>query len=458
MKKFLSLVLCVLLICTVFSACTNSSPAPESGSPGDTNSAESFTPVSSPEGSSSEGNSVQNDPAKDGSARPLRLFVDQWAGYLGMVSYKTEEEVVEEFLERVKQQGGPTDIEVEIMPSRTEDRQTELNRIRVEMMAGAGPDVFISTSLRLYSNWNPQYQALFQFPEQAMRRGMFLKLDEYIENAQFMEWDKLNPVVMSAGATENGQYLLPLEYSFPLTYFLADDADPYPATTTWAEVAAGNDPALNTSMEARYNPDGYPYFYGTEFLSLTWKDLVDPDSETLLISEEDLLQRAKEALALEENNTTELPHFREPMNRYLFDPTAWNMGGNSDFIEQMYQGITYTDDLTMIPLYCDEGGAVVPVRAYAGINAATERPEDAFFLLDVLLSEDCQGKSMLFEGWGETPVCDENAGVMMAPIREAYLEARSQIVSARIVSPLDAAIAHAMAEYQELLDSGEATE
>ena len=453
MKKLLALVLCVLLVCTVFFGCTNTAPAPESGLPGERDHGER-NPGEIAQGDVSEEYPPQNDPTQDYSARPLRLFVDFYAGFIGAVSYRTDDDMVEDILNMVAERGGPTDIEVEMMPPQPDARQTELNRLRVELMAGGGPDVFLTTSVEpIYSG---QDQALFQFPEQAMRRGFFLKLDEYIENAQFMEWEKLNPVVMDAGRTEEGQYLLPIVYSFPMAFFLADDVDPYPVTTTWSDIAAGNDPVLNTLMEPQYDSEGRKDWCGTSYLSLTWKNLADYDSGELLISEEDLLQRAKEALAVGEKGTTELRHFSSTMSRELFSPSSQWL----TFDVERYQGITPTDPVTMIPLYCDQGGAVVPVRAYTGINAATERPEDAFFVTDVLLSEDFQGKSFLFDAWEgrSIPVCDELTGVMLAPILEAYLEARSQITSARIATPLDAKINGAMLEYQWMLEDGEATE
>ena len=437
MKKILSLALCVLLLCACFSACGNS-------------------PNSSPMKDSSPVNaSEENASGESSSGRPLRVLLDQDANGVASVQGITDEDMAEDLLERVKKLGGPTDIEVEIVPNgfmgHKEERQTALTRTRVELMSGAGPDVFISTAIRPDSS--AQSQALFQFPEQAMRRGLFLKLDEYIENAQFMEWDKLNPTIMDAGKIESGQYLLPLVYTFPLTYFRSDDVQPYPAATTWADVITGNDPVLGASMEMVSN-----FWYGTDFLSFTWANLADYDAGKLLISEEDLLQRAKEARALLENNTTDLPHFRWVMNKDLFDPRSLLMDGTDD--PEVYQGITFKDSLTMIPLYCDEGGAVAPVRAYAGINASTERPEDAFFVLDVLLSEDFQRNSNLFYEWcgGSMPVCDEITYAMLPGALEGYREARAQITSARITSPLDASINYALSEYQWKLDDGEATD
>ena len=431
MKKIISLLLCALALLTVFSACKGDPPV-ESGPP-ENDGAEN----------SSQASSLEETP----SARPLRLCVDLSAGRMTDLSHLrgySDKKILDEFLKTVAEKGGPTDIEVELLPQENgSERQSELNRIRVEIMSGAGPDIFLTGCIR--PDTDAGRQALFQFPDQAMRRGLFLNLDSYIETARFMEWGKFTPAVMDAGKTQDGQFLLPLAYFFPLTYFRSDDVLPYPASTAWAQVAEGNDPVLGASMEPIL-AGLTPYWNGPDLLSYTWKELADYDSGSLLLSEEDLLQRAEEALALAENNETDLPHFREVMERDTLNP---ELPPDPDR-DALRQGITHKDAVTMIPLYCDQGGAVVPIRAFAGINASTERPEDAFFVLDVLLSKAVQKDSPLYALWRyfAMPVHEEISFGQSAKNVSAYGEARSQIAAARFPTPLDSIINTAMFEYQ----------
>ena len=430
MKKFLALVLCVLVICTVCAGCK--------GAPGE-NDFERNSSVENP--------SVENSSQGEKDGVPLRLCVDFSAGRMTDLSHLrgySDEKMLDGFLKTVQEKGGPTDVEVEFIPQENgAERQSELNRIRVELMSGTGPDIFLTSCIR--PDTDVGRQALFQFPEQAMKRGLFLQLDDYIETSRFMEWEKLTPVVMDAGKTESGQFLLPLAYFFPLTYFHSDDVQPYPADTTWAQAAQGDDPVLSTSMEPIL-AGLTPYWNGPDLLSYTWKELADYDSGKLLLSEEELLQRAEEALLLKENGAgTAFSHFREVMERDTLNPDC--TGPDRDALRQ---GITYKDSVTMIPLYCDQGGAVVSVRAFAGINAGTARPKDAFFVLDVLLSKEVQKDSSLYELWRyfAMPVNEEVTFGKKADIVSAYDEARSQITAARFPTPLDSLINTAMFEYQ----------
>lgn len=73
-----------------------------------------------------------------------------------------------------------------------------------------------------------------------MINGVFLPLNDYIENAQLMEFEKLEPGVMSAGQYDGEQYILPLSYTMPLTMYNADEVqDTASKTMTWDQMFEG---------------------------------------------------------------------------------------------------------------------------------------------------------------------------------------------------------------------------
>lgn len=380
-------------------------------------------------------------------AEPLRVCVDLSVGGFLVNSEKDVEHAVKQFLASAADRGGPEDVEVEYLPREGAARETAVVRVRTEIMSGKGPDVFLCncTAPEPYTDT----QALFQFPKKAMGNGTFLPLDGLIEKAQFLEWEKLLSPVMDAGKNQEGQMLLPLAYSLPVACFPSPDVEPYPASTTWAETAKGDDPVLAASMEpmlvSRFPlySDGYAYF------SCTWKDPADYSGEKLLFSEEELLQRAREAVALRQGESSPLPHFRGVMDAYLFQKD----GALDPAVREMRQGISTSDPVTMVPLYCDQGGAVAAVRAFAGINRNTKRPEDAFFLLDLLLSKDIQERSPLYtEIWSyeACPTHEDISFTMPEAPLAAFREARSQITGARFYTSLDALTASILSRYEGL--------
>ena len=152
-----------------------------------------------------------------GGAEPLRVFIDVEFGsnvfisvqeFLrdyeaettkgGKTKYKSLQAVIAEL-------GGPEDIELEFAPKCGDERDAYMTALRTEIMAGKGPDVFVTLS-GYGSHWDDaslsklcREDSLFQFPKQAMERNMFLPLDDYIEKARFMEWDKLTTIIMETG-------------------------------------------------------------------------------------------------------------------------------------------------------------------------------------------------------------------------------------------------------------------
>ena len=178
-----------------------------------------------------------------GEQKPLRVLIDVGFGSRvsssvqktlddfqeisskgGNAQYKSFQTVIAEL-------GGPEDIELEFAPKCGDERDAYMTALRTEIMAGKGPDVFVTLSG--YGNhWDDaslsklcREDSLFQFPKQAMERNMFLPLDDYIEKARFMEWDKLTTIIMETGKNEHGQLLLPMTYTVPVATFKSEDID-----------------------------------------------------------------------------------------------------------------------------------------------------------------------------------------------------------------------------------------
>ena len=166
--------------------------------------------------------------------KPLRVLIDIPADYAYMRydDAAFTQSTLKNFLSNLNMfvKGFPEDVEFEILPEDESARKSALTRLRTEIMAGEGPDLFIATSLG-------DAESLFLMPEKSMELGLFYPLDGFIEKAQYMEWDKLNQTVMAAGYSEEwGQVLLPLTYTFPVTFFLKHDLESAPAGSTWQDV------------------------------------------------------------------------------------------------------------------------------------------------------------------------------------------------------------------------------
>ena len=143
---------------------------------------------------------IGNTESKD----PLRICVDiQESYYLDpSANIMQAQKVMNDFLVDVRTNLGGQEVVVEFLPNdgaanedTTARRASAVSRLRVEMLAGGGPDVFIMRYIQ--TDWGgdganlDSGDILFTNPQKIMDSGVFLPLDEYIENCtRFAEWEK----------------------------------------------------------------------------------------------------------------------------------------------------------------------------------------------------------------------------------------------------------------------------
>lgn len=317
--------------------------------------------------------------------------------------------------------GSDFDITIETIPRDEANRETTLTRIRTEILAGEGPDFFLcSSDLPSY-----EHSALFPFPRQLLERRVFLVLDSYIKNAQYMEWDKLLPQVMEAGRNEEGQMLLPLTYSLNVFMFEKNAFTPtfdYP--TTWEEMAESE------AEEARMLASKMPFY---NLLG----EFADYKSDDMLITEDELFEYSKKATALFKDYSETASGILQP---YILDgsftitdepgPRRLNLDDNGN-------------DYWMISGYNRSGGATANILTFAGINRNTSYPNESFRILDYLLSKNNQASSQFYsqglpvhmdlyskdEPWHNNSMSQWNF--------EQFSRLRDEINTAKFYTPLD---------------------
>ena len=217
-------------------------------------------------------------------------------------------------------------------------------------------------------------------------------------------------------------------------------------------------------------------------MEYTFGQLADYETETLMFSEEELLQRADEIREIntkcEQGAFANVPaHYKTCLSIDFNNET----GGNLSFLQSTltpegpFSGIKPTEAQTMIPIFSDDGGATAAITAYAAVNINTERPKDAFTVIDVLLDLETQKKSVLYEYWFTQlygipmheellqPTCPTMYTAKSKPwyLREEnYAELcrlRDKITFARFRGGLDIEIKNAYYAYEEAIQAGSDT-
>ena len=315
----------------------------------------------------------------------------------------------------------PIELEIEFIPEHVEggnpDRETTISRLRTEIMSGKGPDIFI-----MGSN-DREIEPLFIVPEKNMANGAFLPLNEYIENAEYMEFEKFVPGVMSAGQYKGEQYILPMTYTMPLTFYNGDEVQHTASKTmTWEQMSEGE--AYLRHAAYAFCPDGGMYLSGPYLLN-SFGQIADYEHDKLLLTEEELLKRVEDMIALNherfhsEDAASELPTNWQTHLSYGFERLVkWRgVPPESVFYEEETAAELppLEDPYTIVPMYSDDGGAMATVLTYAAINANTRQPEKAFFVLDYLFGLKSQQSSTVFQ-----LTCEDAIPVHMDLLQEEY--------------------------------------
>ena len=385
---------------------------------------------------------------------PLRICVDlqNFASSATSPEYEAMKELIAEL-----KSAGLEDVVVEYIPSPYEfdgtkvdidnsSRASAIDRVRVEIMSGGGPDVFLATYMKDWGDENgPNFDrtdSLFKYPRKAMENGLFLPLDEYIENnTKYTEWDKLTQPVLEAGRNEEGQQIIPLSYTFPVLAYPKSEWEHTPDKKyTWNDLLTNPElvplslDLANCNSESgglSYGPDGdSTHRKNSGYLSYIMGVYADFEAEKLNFTEEELLERVNEILELKLGDSYE----------------------SVDAAAEVYAGIglsdsTFHQPMTFLPLYNVNGGITAEIEAFAAVNRNTKRPEDAFRVIDLLLSKNFPQYRMFYRdltGYNTIPMHEEmfqestpikcRSFKMTAENFEAFSKVREQITEANFTS------------------------
>ena len=249
-----------------------------------------------------------------------------------------------------------TEIELEVLPLEGAELHTRLTRLRTEMLSGGGPDVFLMFAPHL-----PDRELLFQIPEIAMEK-YFLPLDELKDSAQHMDWEAMNEKVMAAGQNGQGQMLLPLFYGCAMA---RTDEELGDIPGSWDEAVKSEDRAVRECYGAMLSRGA--------LRDLALGDVADYEGETLLITEEELNKRVKEALAFGYDRETSHAE-------WMWEPTVLRAADSEDRDRQRNDGV--------LLLRNTDGGVTARVNTYIAVNRSTTHKADALALVDMMASRE----------------------------------------------------------------------
>ncbi len=317
-----------------------------------------------------------------GISGPASLFRDQEGNVtevpkltLLMDSISLAPENLRTYFNMASRDGRDFCVELEKVHTTGSEPEARLTKLRVEMMAGEGPDLILEDCFTPYIRYEgsviTKETPMFKFPEAAMRNHIFLPLDNYLDQAQFMEWDKLAPAIMEAGRNEEGKILMPTMYRLPVLGVECSLLDlPEELPVTPEEMAASGNAVLEfASFPEPMEVLGY---FGVP---------ADYEKEELTFTEDEYVELWQKLL--KHRQASRSSYYAPVINNGRFHENV--LSGFSENVKLWGSG---RQDYIVIPQRDREGKVAATITGFLAVNANTPYPEEAFRVVDALLGRE----------------------------------------------------------------------
>lgn len=305
---------------------------------------------------------------------------------------------------------------LDILPTDPEEREIYLQQLRVQIMSGNGPDVFLlPTDEELnnrtsYRNADVTVEKLFLDEYLTMYNGHFTDISEYYDADEALRKEELVTAVMDAGVLDGARYILPLWYDYPVIYAATDRLDS-PETdldvlksgviTDIMDLAIETENGLladgvYTTYIHKIRPCDYLIHF-PQFLDY------ETGKVTLTVDEvAEMLERIRKTTSLSKNRY-KISLGTWPSNLSSLDELYvrdnWSLASSPNVLMAGYlhnvvevAAVAYAEgyDVTMIPVRNASGELVASVSYYGAVGSGCEYPELAYEFLRMFLMEETQ--------------------------------------------------------------------
>lgn len=316
-------------------------------------------------------------------------------------NYRTTERA--SFLKTIEHVVGikPENVEFEFLPTASEsERSARIAALRTEIIAGGGPDLYIlSCHLPGWKNEIQRHswydvsmnyekeERLFTDVQAAMKNKCFLPLDDLIQNdALWLDTSLLHTAALDAGRTEEGQVVLPLTMTFPLAFY-QENALSLPLPDSFAEAKSWKDTAVRHAYATAANRQ-FPDILG---------QLADYETETLLFSEEKLLDTVRWAVKAQKDFPEQEYSLDAPCEDGFCDVLSLDY---SDFWN--WDAIAFPEEgkeQFFSPIRNLDNSVTASIVNYVCINRNTKYPKEAFRTAEILFTRNLQSTTYPTESW-----------------------------------------------------------
>lgn len=292
-------------------------------------------------------------------------------------------------------------VKLDILPTDAEEREVYLYKLRTQIMAGTGPDVYLMPTYSYVPQNNksiPGYKKidlLFQDVEMAMYNGLFCDISEYYDADEALNKEELNTAVMDGGVLDGARYVLPLRYDYGV--YLVDRERFERLGGDIDTLAQGVDAVMEMALETEYalmaygSLPNYPEYCLGDYLDVTSGEVLVTDTEIAAF-----LRNYRDAYSLTLQNFVWGGFIAAPEGYIGHKEPFATMGlalygtSFSNLLSPMATAKVVGEELEMYPMLDSDGALNAVINYYAAVGAGCDYPRLAYEFIRLFLSEEMQ--------------------------------------------------------------------
>lgn len=300
---------------------------------------------------------------------------------LNVITDASLRDQVEEAADQIMDLEEDWKIDVQILPESNAEREQQIKKLRTQIMAGKGPDVYLLDTA--VDNAADPKIPLLENPYKTMQSGAFAALDRYMEKDTYWEESTYKKEFLKAGQYEGKQYILPLSVEcFVMT---SDPGAALPQGETlgdWLnEVRQSDDQQLKGAMYSLWVTAGRWF-----------EPAADYEKGEVLFRKEAWQEFASSYMKIRSKEWEALSYT---------DESPYSIGNMRDFCR------SGTDkNMQIVPDI--EGRKMASVKAYGAVGMSSSYKQEAYEFLMLFLNDELeekrgeQGLSTMITGYIDT--------------------------------------------------------
>lgn len=317
-------------------------------------------------------------------------------------------------------------VDLQMIPAEGSEREVVLQSLRTQIMSGDGPDVFLLPSGAVFGGMGEDgVDGLFRDVEVCMRNGNFADLSDYYDADEELNKEELQQEIMDAGCYDGKRYVLPIRWDMPAV--CVNQAKLEKAGLDVSLFSKGALPAIDAVLET----GDLDLIFDANFLPgcalCLFPNLLDYESGEVLLTQEEMEDFFKKRKAIADSPwpdsfvpggtamLTSLLNYSQNENGEfaLSGRGAYFMMDLTECIDMVGMAKAQGVDMSVLPLPATDGSTVAEITYFGAVNAGSDKTEAAYHFLRCLLMPDVQFQTIY---QGNTP--NDNLDLLTAwPVR-----------------------------------------